>query len=389
MWRFDFGGGVEVYDARARMWSPKLGTFLWWMSSTFHDQTTTLWGWGGQNPIRWSDPFGRNVVSYAHQAQLLNEQQDDLFGASAFFASQTADAWASGSYGAAAFDASVTAATGLGGAFVSLLPRHPESADFATLACPIEAGARPPNLSPPGAGRSGAFRAAKEASGIPRSQQPSRVLPNTNKSGVPQPCRSYEFEVPRGGGSRETDTINIREDSAGHTYGPNDPQNRGPHFNDPQGGRLPTVSMWLLSFHSTWQEDSLIARKVGFWNQRKLQKRYLPPLHRAELGLFKDEKCRFFGAGSFGREDLSHVLEFVEEERQALLVVSMGLEPNLPGFVSCGFGDERRIMPPLLGRLAAYASREQFLLLRMFGEFDDREVGVDVVGAAQMVRKLL
>ena len=199
MWRFDLGRGVEVYDARARMWSPKLGTFLSVDEFAFHDQNSTLWGWGGQNPIRWSDPFGRSVVSYAHQAELLDGQQNDLFGASAFFATQTADAWASGSYGAAAFDASVTAATGFGGAFVSLLPRHPESADFATLGCPIEAGARPPNLSPAGAGRSGAFRAAKEASGIPRSQQPSRVLPNTNKSGVPQPGRSYEFEVPGGG----------------------------------------------------------------------------------------------------------------------------------------------------------------------------------------------
>jgi RHS repeat-associated protein len=65
MWRFDLGtpgNPIELYDARARMWSPKLGTFLSVDEFAFHDATTTLWGWGRQNPIRWSDPFGRNVV---------------------------------------------------------------------------------------------------------------------------------------------------------------------------------------------------------------------------------------------------------------------------------------------------------------------------------------
>ncbi len=59
MWRFDFGGGVELYDARARMWSPKLGTFLSVDEFAWHDSSTTLWGWPGQNAIRWGDPFGR------------------------------------------------------------------------------------------------------------------------------------------------------------------------------------------------------------------------------------------------------------------------------------------------------------------------------------------
>jgi RHS repeat-associated protein len=59
MWRFDLGGGNELYDARARMWSPKLGTFLSVDEFAFHDQHSTLWGWPGQNSIRWGDPFGR------------------------------------------------------------------------------------------------------------------------------------------------------------------------------------------------------------------------------------------------------------------------------------------------------------------------------------------
>lgn len=60
MWRFDLGGGVELYDARARMWSPKLGTFLSVDEFDFHDPTSTLWAWPNQNPVTFSDPSGRD-----------------------------------------------------------------------------------------------------------------------------------------------------------------------------------------------------------------------------------------------------------------------------------------------------------------------------------------
>ncbi len=93
---------------------------------------------------------------------------------------------------------------------------------------PAAKGVRPPNLSPLGARRRGAFREAKRRSGVPVSQQPSRVGPNLDRRGNRQPGRTYEFD--QGGGK---DPIRIREDSGGHHYGPGDDQNRGPHFNDP------------------------------------------------------------------------------------------------------------------------------------------------------------
>jgi hypothetical protein len=95
-------------------------------------------------------------------------------------------------------------------------------------------GKKPKNLSPPGAKRRGAFRKAKRDAGIPVSQSPDRVGLNVDKSGNVQPGRTYEFDVPaKGGGKR---TVTIREDSRGHSYGPEDPQNRGPHFNTEDGG---------------------------------------------------------------------------------------------------------------------------------------------------------
>jgi hypothetical protein len=91
---------------------------------------------------------------------------------------------------------------------------------------------RPPNKTPEGAGRAGAFNAAKIKAGVPTSMQPSRTLPNVNKEGKPQPGRIYEFDIKKNGADH---TVRIREDSAGHTYPDGPEQNRGPHFNSPDG----------------------------------------------------------------------------------------------------------------------------------------------------------
>lgn len=95
-------------------------------------------------------------------------------------------------------------------------------------------GSRPPNLSPPGAKRGGAFNEAKRRNGIPVSRQPDRVGPNYDKRGKRQPGRTYEFDVLNPDGTKRT--IRIRDDAGGHDFGPNDPQNRGPHFNDDADG---------------------------------------------------------------------------------------------------------------------------------------------------------
>jgi filamentous hemagglutinin len=92
-----------------------------------------------------------------------------------------------------------------------------------------EEGDPPENMSPPGAGRKGAFGQAKRNNGIPVSKQPDRVGPNKDKRGVTQLGRSYEYDMPNG------TTKTIRDDVAGHNYGPSSRQNRGSHFNDDAG----------------------------------------------------------------------------------------------------------------------------------------------------------
>jgi RHS repeat-associated protein len=55
-WFSPVAGGT--YDVRARQWSPELGVFLSVDEYWAHDVRSTLWGWGRQNPITFSDPTG-------------------------------------------------------------------------------------------------------------------------------------------------------------------------------------------------------------------------------------------------------------------------------------------------------------------------------------------
>jgi hypothetical protein len=83
----------------------------------YHNPNSTLWGWGGQNPIRWRDPTGHDVIGTPNSAWATGP----LFGASAYFWQEAQQAWSGGSYGEAAFASAVSAATGLAGAAAELV----------------------------------------------------------------------------------------------------------------------------------------------------------------------------------------------------------------------------------------------------------------------------
>jgi filamentous hemagglutinin len=51
-----------------------------------------------------------------------------------------------------------------------------------------------------------------------------------------QAGRAYEFDQRDPGG--KVNTTVLRDDAGGHDFGPGDPQNRGPHFNDQKEGAL-------------------------------------------------------------------------------------------------------------------------------------------------------
>lgn len=241
----------------------------------------------------------------------------------------------------------------------------------------------PQTWAPPGAGRRGAHREAKRQSGIPTSQQPSRVTQNRDRRGNPQPGRNYEYVVPTSGGGKTT--VNVRNDAAGHNYGPNNPQNRGPHFNDRSGNhfdywdwnfnygwcfkkndvynirnsdlhknkviaasswvsvsacrnearsailrlifkramnKIPKHNFWCFVGNSTWQDDTKIVRHRKLW--KALHARGIDISHSIvsyEEVLEDGGKLRFFGAKLFSELSIESVVNTIERERCSYLVL--------------------------------------------------------------------
>ncbi|MEZ4264606.1 MAG: hypothetical protein R3B36_36410 [Polyangiaceae bacterium] len=53
------------------MWLPEVGVFSAIDELAYHDATSTLWGWPGQSPYRYSDPSGRCPACVAALVTLI------------------------------------------------------------------------------------------------------------------------------------------------------------------------------------------------------------------------------------------------------------------------------------------------------------------------------
>jgi hypothetical protein len=143
MWHLEVGG-TELYDARARVWSPALGSFLAVDEFAAHDPTTTLWGWPGQNPDRFSDPSGRNTAN-TWVGIFTQADRDSVFAQSAQLNWESGRDWDAGNHITAGLKLWASA-----GAFYNaavpmrlLAKRRPTSADAAMMACPLEVPGMP------------------------------------------------------------------------------------------------------------------------------------------------------------------------------------------------------------------------------------------------------
>jgi len=187
-----------LYYYRARYYDPMEGRFISKDPILFAGGDVNLYGYVQNNAINYYDPSG-----LAAAGRMLGGQ---------------VGGWAAGALGVETgpFDVVIIAgARYVGGIAGSAL----EDWIFAS----------PANLTPDGAGRRGALRQVKRDNDVPCSQGPNSQDPNKDKRGNKQPGRQYNYTDSKG------NNVTIRDDAKGHNY-PDDPtQNRGSHFNGPDG----------------------------------------------------------------------------------------------------------------------------------------------------------
>ena len=125
---------TALYYHGARYYAPWLGRWAACDPAGMVDGTD-VYSYVCASPIRHIDPKGTNRANVKVgliPPETVREWQNDLYGASAFWADKTGSAWAKGQYLSAVGDAVVTAATGLAGASLPFMERHtPSPAEFA------------------------------------------------------------------------------------------------------------------------------------------------------------------------------------------------------------------------------------------------------------------
>jgi RHS repeat-associated protein len=185
--RFQYTGrendGTGLYYYRARYYHPKRQRFISEDPIGFGGGDVNLYAYVGNDPLRYTDATGRCpacsiplIIGFAYCA---ND-------------------------------------------FINHLPSSPVYNS--------DASTRPPNLAPEGADRDTTLDAVKKAAGIPSDEEPD-ITKNIDDAGrTRKGSENLDFLDENG------NIVTIRHDYGGHDFGEGDPQNRGPHFNTPDGG---------------------------------------------------------------------------------------------------------------------------------------------------------
>jgi hypothetical protein len=287
---------------------------------------------------------------------------------------------------------------------------------------------------------------AKRANGIPVSQQPSAVLPNTDKRGNPQPGYQYQFTVL--GSDGRPKTVIIRDDAAGHDYGEGNAQNRGPTSMilrettmttemkvlstldafadndfvslrrsvfpdnlclgaaewtmDRAGSSEPFAEVldfvlkrvreqlnnydcWLIIGDSVWLDDTRIVRYKKLFSSLKAQgMNFEAAPERVESFVEKDGKLKFFGAVRLNAS-VTPVVPLTMTPRSCTYIVARPTSSELQFPLSLGWTGDRNQDSCLIAMVADNSG----VVFQRVGYFDDPEVGLVALASPSVLERIV
>lgn len=150
--------------------------------------------------------------------------------------------------------------------------------------------------------------------------------------------------------------------------------------------KKPSFEVWLLIGTSSWQPNTRIVRYNKLWGALMARGFKLPTWKESmkEVIIESDKKLKIFGMArlvDFNIEDIVKILSMEQCTYLAAVPSSLLLHEVLNVGWSGNLNEDARIIDLLV--------ESEALLLKQFGEFDDSERGIIVVGNQSSVKALL
>jgi hypothetical protein len=143
---------------------------------------------------------------------------------------------------------------------------------------------------------------------------------------------------------------------------------------------LPSYSFFLHVVQSPWQPNTRVVRHGRLWRTLERQGIVIPDESRLSEELIEaDEGIKFAGTLRVDPSNLDTVLDVVRAEPASLLVALPDGPPlGLDVLSAAGFSSEARDAT-YWREVATAVTARPGVVFRIFGEFDDRDAGVDLL----------
>lgn len=151
---------------------------------------------------------------------------------------------------------------------------------------------------------------------------------------------------------------------------------------------LPNYRLWLLASQGAWQPDTKRMRALKLWRWLANGGMKTPAGAKgAEVAREHSHGIKWFSFAEVEEDELQIVHDIVSAEQTSFLVAAPR-SPAVDEYLAAGWDEGHPGVMTFWRDMALVTSRARHLLLRPFGNFDDVEAGVNVIGAPETIAML-
>jgi len=149
--------------------------------------------------------------------------------------------------------------------------------------------------------------------------------------------------------------------------------------------KFSNINIWYFTGHSLWQCDSRILRYYGLWGGLKAQGVMIDQFSELHEKLIEcDGKLKFFGAAKIADQSIESVAEAIAQKSCSYVVV-LPQNTDIKETLRKGWHSDYSFDKQLI----EYVIKNNGLLFKAVGEFDDLETGFVGLASPDLITKLV